>query len=246
MPRSPQASGPARDPGEIRESFLLNLGYFWVGRFGGVLAYFFPAVCALGLFLLGGPRDRAGWLALSAIVASWLAYIWMIPDNWYGGGGTVGNRYFLACSPASCFWSRAAKGSLVALAAVAAAGVFLAPMLRSPVSHSLRPGDHALQPAFRALPAELTMLNDLSVFTEPWRKKRPFGFTGDASRHADPDAYFLYFMDDGAWGREEWGGARGLLAARGRLRPRSCCARSTWLRSSGWCCASREGRGATR
>ena len=53
------------------------------------------------------------------------------------------------------------------------------------------------------------MLNDLSVFTEPWRKKRPFGFTGDASRHADPDAYFLYFMDDGTWGREEWGGRPG-------------------------------------
>ena len=53
------------------------------------------------------------------------------------------------------------------------------------------------------------MLNDLSIFTESWRKKRPFGFTGDATRHADPDAYFLYFMDDGTWGKEEWGGRPG-------------------------------------
>ena len=174
-----------------------------------MLAYFFPALCALGLFLLGGPRDRAGWLALTAIVASWLAYVWVIPDNWYGGGGTVGNRYFLAVLPAFLFLVPARRAFVVAAAAVAAAGVFLAPMLWSPVSHSLRPGAHALQPAFRVLPAELTMLNDLSVFTEPWRKKRPFGFTGDASRHADPDAYFLYFMDDGAWGREEWGGRPG-------------------------------------
>ncbi len=204
-----EASGPARDPGEIRESFLLNLGYFWVGRFGGVLAYFFPALCALGLFLLGGPRERAGWLALAAIVASWLAYVWVIPDNWYGGGGTVGNRYFLAVLPGFLFLVPRRRGVVVGVAAVAAAAVFLAPILWSPVSHSLRPGAHALQPAFRALPAELTMLNDLSVFTEPWRKKRPFGFTGDASRHADPDAYFLYFMDDGAWGREEWAGRPG-------------------------------------
>ena len=204
-----EASGPARDPGEIRESFLLNLGYFWIGRFGGVLAYYFPALATLALFLWRGPRDRASWLALLAIVASWLAYLWVIPDNWYGGGGTVGNRYFLAVLPAFLFLVPRSRGALVGIAAVLAAGVFLEPILWSPVRHSLRPGSHALRPAFRALPAELTMLNDLSVFTEPWRKKRPFGFTGDASRHADADAYFLYFMDGGTWGREEWGGRPG-------------------------------------
>jgi hypothetical protein len=205
-----EASGPARDPREIRESFLLNLGYFWVGRFGGVLAYFFPALVVLGLFVLRGPRDRSGWLALVAVVASWLAYIWIIPDNWYGGGGTVGNRYFLALLPAFLFLVPVRKGAWVGLAGLAAAALFLAPILWSPVRHSLAPGRHATRTAFRALPAELTMLNDLSVFTEPWRKKRPFGFTGDASRHADPDAYFLYFLDAGSWGREEWGGRRGL------------------------------------
>ncbi len=202
------ASGPARDPGEIRESFLRNLGYFWVGRFGGVLGYFFPALVALALFL-HGPRDRAGWLALAAILASWLAFIWLIPDNWYGGGGTVGNRYFLALLPAFLFLVPPRRGFWVGLAGLTGVALFLGPVLWSPVRHSLAPGTHARRPAFRALPAELTMLNDLSLFTEPWRKKRPFGFTGDASRHADPDAYFLYFMDDGTWGREEWASRQG-------------------------------------
>jgi hypothetical protein len=49
------------------------------------------------------------------------------------------------------------------------------------------------------------MLNDLSVFTERWRKKRPFGFVGNRQRHADPDAYNLYFMDDGTWGKARFG-----------------------------------------
>ena len=53
------------------------------------------------------------------------------------------------------------------------------------------------------------MLNDLSVFTEAWRKKRPFGFVGNAERPADADAFFLYFMDDGTHGREDWAGRRG-------------------------------------
>jgi hypothetical protein len=203
------ASGPARDAGEIRESVLLNLGYFWVGRYGGVLAYFFPALIALLLFLLRPPRDRAGWLALAAIAVSWLAYIRVIPDNWYGGGGTVGNRYFLAVLPGFLFLVAPRRGPWLAFAGLVGAAVFLVPTLASPIRSSLEPGRHALAVPFRALPAELTMLNDLSIFTESWRKKRPFGFTGDATRHADADAYFLYFMDDGSWGREEWGGRAG-------------------------------------
>jgi hypothetical protein len=53
------------------------------------------------------------------------------------------------------------------------------------------------------------MLNDLSVFTESWRKKRPFGFVGNRDRHADPDAFNLYFLDDGTFGKEAWGGRTG-------------------------------------
>jgi hypothetical protein len=202
-------SGPARNPAELAESFGWNLGYFWVGRFGGALAYFFPAVLALALFLLGGPRDRAGWLALVAVVLSWLGYLWIIPDNWYGGGGTVGNRYFLNLLPAFLFLVPARRAWWVGAGAVAGAVVFLAPVLASPVRHSLHPGDHATRAAFKALPAELTMLNDLSVFTEPWRKKRPFGFVGNPEQPADPDAYFLYFLDDGTFGKEEWRGQAG-------------------------------------
>jgi len=202
-------SGPARNPAEIRESFAWNLGYFWSGRFGGALAYFSAAVAALGLFLLGGRRDPRGWLALFSLVLSWLAYIWIIPDNWYGGGGTVGNRYFLDLLPAFLFLVPPQRARWVVAAAVGGAAVFLAPLLVSPVHHSLHPGEHATRAVFKALPAELTMLNDLAVFTEPWRKKRPFGFVGNAQRHADPDAYFLYFMDDGTFGKEEWAGRAG-------------------------------------
>jgi hypothetical protein len=224
-----EQSGPARKRSEFREALLLNLGYFWYGRFGGVLAYFFPALLTLLLFLLPGPRERAGWLALVAIVLSWLFYIRVIPDNWYGGGGTLGNRYFLNVLPAFLFLVPARRFKLLGAGAALGFAVFVAPIAVPPeavtpraerrvdsrhpfaglVHHSLRPGDHATRGAYRLLPAELTMLNDLSVFTEPWRKKRPYGFVGNAERGADTDAFFLYFMDEGTWGREERAGRPG-------------------------------------
>jgi len=202
-------SGPARKGWELRESFAWNLAYYWVGRFGGVLAYFLPALLALLLFLVSGPRDRAGWLALVAIALTWIAYIQLIPDNWYGGGGTVGNRYFLSVLPAFLFLVPAARWRWPAAGALVWAAAFLAPVLAEPVRHSLHPGEHAIAGVFKAFPAELTMLNDLSVFSETWRKKRPFGFVGDAGRPADVAAYFLYFMDDGTYGKEAWAGRQG-------------------------------------
>ena len=56
------------------------------------------------------------------------------------------------------------------------------------------------------------MLNDLAVFTELWRKKQPYGDTeGDAHRNwpADPKAYYLYFTDNGTYGREALDGVEG-------------------------------------
>jgi hypothetical protein len=89
------------------------------------------------------------------------------------------------------------------------AAVFLPGVLLSPVHHSRRPGAHATTRPFKLLPAELTMLNDLSVFTERWRKKQPFGFVGNPQRHADADAYNLYFLDDGTFGKETYAGRSG-------------------------------------
>jgi hypothetical protein len=223
--RPARGAAPLRSGAEMRASFLRNLGYFWVGRYAGVLLYFFPAFVALILFLGSGPRTTAGWMAVAALGLSYLFYIWAIPDNWYGGGGTVGNRYFLNLLPLAIFFIPRGAEWLVAASGLACA-LWLAPVFASPVAHSLRPGDHAMHQPFRSFPAELTMLNDLSVLTDTWRKKRPVGNTeGDAQRKepADPQAYYLYFTDDGTFGREEregvpgfWllGGARGEVILR--------------------------------
>jgi hypothetical protein len=203
---------PPRSSSELVRSFVLNLGYFWVGRFGGALPYFPGVGLALLLFLLAGPRERRGWLALVALVVSWLGYILLIPDNWYGGAGTIGNRYFVNLVPLGLFLLPARWGGVAAAGGAAVTGVLLGPMLLAPVHHSQHPGEHATWPVFRVLPAELTMLGDLSVFEDVWRRRRPYNAPGgDPSRRPPgaPPAYFLWFLDDGSFGQESAFGGEG-------------------------------------
>jgi hypothetical protein len=203
---------PPRTPAELRQCFVLNLLLFWIGRFGGMLPYFPGVALAALLFLLLGPRERAGWLALAALGVSWIGYILIIPDNWYGGAGTIGNRYFLNVVPLGLLLLPRRRGAWAALAALPLTAILLGPVLAAPVHHSRNPGEHATSPAFRVLPAELTMLGDLSVFTDVWRKRRPYNLPGgDPARRApgDPPAYYLWFLDDGTFGQESSFGEEG-------------------------------------
>jgi hypothetical protein len=127
-----------------------NLAYFWIGRFAGVLPYFFPAALAAFLFAARGPRDRDGWLALAAVCLSALVYMALIPDNWYGGGGTLGNRYFLNLLPLALVFAPRGRERLFAGASVLVAALLLGPALLAPVEHSLHPWRPR---AARAVPA---------------------------------------------------------------------------------------------
>ncbi len=196
-------TAPPRPASEIRESFLYNLGYFWTGRFGGALPYFAPAVVAALFFLLLGPRDRAGGLALASLLVSFLAYVWLIPDNWYGGGGTLGNRYFVNLLPLALFLVPRGRAAWVAGGGALLTAALLLPVLGSPIVNSLAPGAHATAAAFRVFPLELTMLGDLSIFTDVWRKRRPYHHPEQLERApGEPAPYYLWFPDDGTYGQE--------------------------------------------
>ena len=80
---------------------------------------------------------------------------------------------------------------MVAASGLASWIAFTGSIQAAPLKHALRPGLQATRAPFSAFPAELTMLNDLSVFDEAWRKKQPVGDVGGLGRPADPTAYFL-------------------------------------------------------
>jgi hypothetical protein len=214
-----QGAEPPRSAHEVAVSFVRNLGYFWIGRFGGVVPYFLPVAVALAALLLLGPRGRHALLALVALLVSQVAYIAQIPDNWYGGSGTLGNRYFLNLLPLAFFLVPRGREMWIAASGLVSVAAFTGALLLAPMANALDPGGHTIRAPYRWFPAELTMLNDLSVFAEPWRKKVPIGDPwGKPGKPetGDPSAYFLYFPDNGTFGREELDGRLGFWVRGGR------------------------------
>ncbi len=79
-----------------------NLGYFLWGRHTGFLLYF-PLAAIASLLYLWRERDRARGLLLASLAAVALFSLAFISHNWQGGGGFIGNRYFVNVVPAFLF-----------------------------------------------------------------------------------------------------------------------------------------------
>jgi hypothetical protein len=204
-----RGAGIAQSPAELRSMFLANLADFWVGRYAGMLPYYAPALLALVFFFLLGPREKEGWFAIAALLLFYIVSIKIIPgpSNWYGGGGTVGNRYFTSVLPLAMLFLPKGREFLVTVLGTAVSALFLFPAWLQPVEYSLTPSRLASpsEGPLAYLPAERAMLNDLSFCTDAWRKKQPYDdVEGDPPIHrpGSRHGYWLYFPDDGSFGRE--------------------------------------------
>jgi hypothetical protein len=176
--------------------FRHNLWYFTVGRFSGLLPYFFPGVVSALLFLGKRPRYLWQWLAASTIVGAILMLILLTPYTYSGGGGPVGNRYFLSFYSLFLFLAPAESGVVSAGIALAGGALFTAKILLNPFYSSFNPGEHPKAGPLRLLPIELTLLNDLPVAANPNRSKRLLGGTPPV---------LAYFPDDNVYNPEgEW------------------------------------------
>jgi hypothetical protein len=125
-----------------------------------LLPYFPFALFALGLYLVG-PKDRSRHLLLLAIAGYCLLFLIMRPNNYHGGAGFLGNRYFASIYPALLFLPGriAARRSLVL--PYLAAGLWTASVLAVP-TQAITPEAtlqaHVRTPTFQALPLELTLI----------------------------------------------------------------------------------------
>jgi hypothetical protein len=178
-----------------------NVWYYFVGRYSGMVAYFFPALFAM-LAFLSAPRRRPGWqyLVLAAGITQMLFFIINLPYTWLGGGGSVGNRYFMGAYGIFLFLLPPLTRSSLALVPWVVGGLFTAQLVLNPFAASFQPGSPAKHGPLRLLPVELTMVNDLPINTEG--PDKVLVWFGDNAGQGDP-GFQIYFLDDEAYGREE-------------------------------------------
>jgi len=202
----------------LLEVFRRNLSYFVVGRHTGFAVYLFPGVMAILLFL-AATRDRAmwQWLTLGAGVGTAVALLLYMPFTWSGGGGPVGNRYFLGTYGVFLFLVPPLQTAVGGLVTLAISGLFVMRIVANPLYASTHPAEHSKSGLFRWLPTELTMVNDLPVNLQPDRIRQPLGGTPPV---------FAYFIDDNIYNREAdafWvkGESTAVLLLRAPIAPES-------------------------
>ena len=175
------------------EVFRHNVGYFLLGRSSGLLPYFFPGLVSVVLFLAVGRRRAWQWYTLATIAGAMVMLLVLTPFTYSGGGGPVGNRYFMSFYPLFLLLTPALSSVRAAVVATAIGALFTAKILLNPFYSSFHPGEHLKAGAHRWLPLELTLLQDLPMAANPDRSKRPLGGT---------PPMLAYFPDDNAYNPE--------------------------------------------
>ncbi|HET9226377.1 MAG TPA: hypothetical protein VFR31_06900, partial [Thermoanaerobaculia bacterium] len=151
-----------RTPDTHWSEFTDNVGYFLWGRHAGLLPYLPFAVLSLLLFLIHGRRSTERWLLLAGAAGIALFFLLQIAWNWQGGGGFIGNRYYINVYPAFLFLVTRIRPRWAIPAGYAFAGFFLGPLLFTPFGAggpepTLQA--HVRNIPFRWLPLELTLKN---------------------------------------------------------------------------------------
>ena len=180
-------------------NLLHNTGYVFLGRNAGLVAYFFPAVFAMIAFFAAGRRRRGWqWLVLASGLAQIVLFIVATPYTWNGGGGSVGNRYFMSAYGVFLFLLPPIASIGLSLVPWIAGSIFVAPLVLNPFAASFYPGNNAKSGPLRLLPVELTLIYDLPINNEATRVRQRYG---DNPGQGDP-GFQIYFLDDNSYGRE--------------------------------------------
>jgi hypothetical protein len=176
-----------------------NFVWYFTGRYSGLVAYFFPAVLAMVAFLTTA-RRRPAWqfLVFGAGLAQIFLFVIGTPYTWMGGGGSVGNRYFIGAYGIFLFLLPPLRVRLAAVVPWLVGGLFMGKLVLNPFATSFSPGRYADHGPLRWLPVELTNVNDLPINTDSSRVRVWFG---DNEGEGDP-GFQIYFLDDKAYGRE--------------------------------------------
>jgi hypothetical protein len=188
------------------KTFLYNWPFFFFGRYSGVAIYFFPMFFCL-LFYLFTKKSSLSW---AVYIAAWLGllyYLIGLPWNYFGGSGTIGNRYLLSVFAVFLFAIMSEPPKRLMLMSFLASVAFTGVILFSPLFSSHRNAFHQQFSLFRFLPVEDSLLSDLPVNAS---------FRATRVAFTDPATYFVYFLDDNTFYREAYENVNGFWAKGGK------------------------------
>ena len=177
-----------------------NLKWYFVGRHAGLVAYFAPAVFALIAFLAGARRRPLWqWLVFGSAIAQILLFVISLPYTWFGGGGSVGNRYFMGVYGIFIFLLPPIASVSAAFIPWLVGALFVGKLVVNPFVSSFRPGSYAEAGPLRIFPVEMSNINDLPLNTE--RALRVFWYGDHRGRSADvkDPGFQIYFLDRNAF-----------------------------------------------
>jgi hypothetical protein len=183
------------NPAVVWTNLLHNLKWFFVGRYAGLVPYFFPAVFALLAFAVSRRRPPWQYFALAGALSQIVVTIVAVPYTWNGGGGSVGNRYFMGAYGAFFFLLPPLTRMASAMIPWIVGSLFTAPLVVNPFVTSFKPADHPKSGPFRWLPVELTLVYDWPLNNQRDRVKQWFG---DQPKGSSP-GFQIYFFDDNTY-----------------------------------------------
>lgn len=144
------------------EQIPVNTWYFFVGRHAGLVPYYLPGVLIAAWWLVGARRAPLWqWTTFVAVTGSIGGFVVFFPDSWNGGGGPVGNRYFLGIYPTLLFLLRPSFGLAGGLTSLVGGLAFVGHVVTHPYASSSEPWKAAEVRPLNWLPIELTLVNDL-------------------------------------------------------------------------------------
>lgn len=149
---------------EVDHRLPENAAYFFVGRHTGLLLYApFAGLCLL-LFFAYSRRSAERWGLLLALAGVAFFFLTLIPFNWHGGGGFIGNRYFVNALPAMLFLVTRIAPDWLATVGFALGGLFVAPILFTPFGAPVPNPTlqaHVRNAPFRLFPFERTLARQI-------------------------------------------------------------------------------------
>lgn len=137
-----------------------NLFYYFFGRYTGMFIYFFPA-CFLLIVFFFQRKEPEDWIVLAAITTAILVFTVLAPDNYFGGSGSVGNRYFMNIYPLFFFLGFRHRAFKLTFIPAAMALVFLSGAYIDSHYHSSIPRLLGASFPIRLFPAEKTQFLSL-------------------------------------------------------------------------------------